>query len=124
MLEQANPVRGMKDRFGDENRRFQWITDNGARLASLYGFEQITTPILEYSQVFERTLGEDSDVVGKELYSFESKGGDRLTMRPEGTAGITRALISQKLHNELPQKYYYHGPMFRHERPQKGRLRQ
>ncbi|KAI1320803.1 hypothetical protein EDD11_009760 [Mortierella claussenii] len=122
--EQTNPVRGMKDRFGEENRRFQWITEKGARLASLYGFEQITTPILEYSQVFERTLGEDSDVVGKELYTFESKGGDRLTMRPEGTAGITRALISQKRHNELPQKYFYHGPMFRHERPQKGRLRQ
>ena len=74
--------------------------------------------------MFERTLGEDSDVVGKELYSFEDKGGHRLTMRPEGTAGITRALISQKLCQELPQKFYYFGPMFRHERPQKGRLRQ
>ncbi|KAF9129316.1 hypothetical protein BGW39_004272 [Mortierella sp. 14UC] len=84
----------------------------------------ITTPILEYSQVFERTLGDSSDVVGKELYSFEDKGGSRLTMRPEGTAGITRALISQKLYNDLPQKFYYTGPMFRHERPQKGRLRQ
>ncbi|KAG0253001.1 hypothetical protein BG011_006606 [Mortierella polycephala] len=114
----------MKDRFGSENARFNWITEKGAKLASLYGFDQITTPILEYSQVFERTLGDDSDVVGKELYSFEDKGGSRLTMRPEGTAGITRALISQKLYNESPQKYYYYGPMFRHERPQKGRLRQ
>ncbi|KAG0285011.1 hypothetical protein BGZ96_010670 [Linnemannia gamsii] len=123
-IEQSNPVRGMKDRFGDENKRFQWINDKGAKIASLYGFDQITTPILEYSQVFERTLGVSSDVVGKELYSFEDKGGSRLTMRPEGTAGITRALISQKLHNDLPQKFYYSGPMFRHERPQKGRLRQ
>ncbi|KAG0205268.1 hypothetical protein BGX28_003070 [Mortierella sp. GBA30] len=114
----------MKDRFGTDNARFNWITEKGAKLASLYGFDQITTPILEYSQVFERTLGDDSDVVGKELYSFEDKGGSRLTMRPEGTAGITRALISNKAYNELPQKYYYHGPMFRHERPQKGRLRQ
>ncbi|KAH7050412.1 histidyl-tRNA synthetase [Linnemannia elongata] len=122
--EQTNPVRGMKDRFGDENRRFQWINDKGAKIASLYGFDQVTTPILEYSQVFERTLGDSSDVVGKELYSFEDKGGSRLTMRPEGTAGITRALISQKLYNDLPQKFYYSGPMFRHERPQKGRLRQ
>ncbi|GJJ78822.1 histidyl-tRNA synthetase [Entomortierella parvispora] len=122
--EQTNPVRGMKDRFGEENRRFKWIVDRGAHLSNLYGFEQITTPILEYSRVFERTLGDDSDVVGKELYSFEDKGGSRLTMRPEGTAGITRALISQKQYTELPQKYYYHGPMFRHERPQKGRLRQ
>ncbi|KAG0373134.1 hypothetical protein BGX24_012098 [Mortierella sp. AD032] len=121
---QTNSVRGMKDRFGEENRRFQWINDKGAKIASLYGFDQITTPILEYSQVFERTLGDSSDVVGKELYSFEDKGGSRLTMRPEGTAGITRALISQKLYNDLPQKFYYSGPMFRHERPQKGRLRQ
>ncbi|KAG0050867.1 hypothetical protein BGZ83_004341 [Gryganskiella cystojenkinii] len=118
------PVRGMKDRFGEENRRFRWIVDKGASLSNLYGFEQINTPILEYSQVFERTLGDDSDVVGKELYSFEDKGGSRLTMRPEGTAGITRALISQQQYTELSQKYYYHGPMFRHERPQKGRLRQ
>ncbi|KAG0273092.1 hypothetical protein BGZ95_011110 [Linnemannia exigua] len=122
--EQTNPVRGMKDRFGEENRRFQWINDKGSKIASRYGFDQITTPILEYSQVFERTLGDSSDVVGKELYSFEDKGGSRLTMRPEGTAGITRALISQKLYNDLPQKFYYSGPMFRHERPQKGRLRQ
>ncbi|KAF9426022.1 hypothetical protein BGZ94_007009 [Podila epigama] len=122
--EQTNAVRGMKDRFGDENRRFQWIIEKGSRLASLYGFDQVSTPILEYAQVFERTLGDDSDVVGKELYTFEDKGGSRLTMRPEGTAGITRALISQKQYTDLPQKYYYSGPMFRHERPQKGRLRQ
>ncbi|KAG0239762.1 hypothetical protein BGW41_007477 [Actinomortierella wolfii] len=122
--DQANPVRGMKDRFGEENLRFQWITGKGAKLAGLYGFEQITTPILEYAQVFERTLGEDSDVVGKELYSFEDKGGSRLTMRPENTAPVVRALISHKKYNDLPQKYFYYGPMFRHERPQKGRLRQ
>ncbi|KAF8929394.1 histidyl-tRNA synthetase [Dissophora ornata] len=122
--EPAQAVKGMKDRFGDENRRFQWITEKGVRLANLYGFEQITTPILEYSKVFERTLGEDSDVVGKELYKFVDKGEDQLTMRPEGTAGITRALISQRLHHSLPQKYYYYGPMFRRERQQKGRLRQ
>ncbi|KAF9909626.1 hypothetical protein EC991_008284 [Linnemannia zychae] len=121
---QTNPVRGMKDRFGEDNRRFQWINDKGSKIARLYGFDQVTTPILEYSQVFERTLGDSSDVVGKELYSFEDKGGSRLTMRPEGTAGITRALISHKLYSDLPQKLYYSGPMFRHERPQKGRLRQ
>ncbi|KAF9973295.1 hypothetical protein BGZ73_003466 [Actinomortierella ambigua] len=122
--EKSNPVRGMKDRFGEENRRFQEITGTGAKLAALYGFEHITTPILEYSQVFERTLGDDSDVVGKELYSFEDKGGSRLTMRPENTASVVRAFISHQKYNELPQKYFYYGPMFRHERPQKGRLRQ
>ncbi|KAG0299752.1 hypothetical protein BGZ98_009795 [Dissophora globulifera] len=120
----TNAVKGMKDRFGDESQRFQLITEKGVRVASLYGYEQISTPILENSRVFERTLGEDSDVVGKELYSFVDKGGDRLTMRPEGTAGITRALIGQHLYHDLPQKYYYFGPMFRHERQQKGRLRQ
>ncbi|KAG0369420.1 hypothetical protein BGZ54_010006 [Gamsiella multidivaricata] len=114
----------MKDRFGDDIRRFQWINEKGARLASLYGFDQITTPILEHSNVFERTLGEDSDVVGKELYTFVDKGGDSLTLRPEGTAGITRSLISNNLCQELPRRFYYFGPMFRHERPQKGRLRQ
>ncbi|KAG0006990.1 hypothetical protein BGZ65_000380 [Modicella reniformis] len=114
----------MKDRLGEESRRFQWIIEQGTKLASLYGLEQISTPILESSQVFERTLGEDSDVVGKELYTFVDKGNNRLTMRPEGTAGIVRALITQNLANSLPQGYYYHGPMFRRERPQKGRLRQ
>ncbi|KAG0239813.1 hypothetical protein BGX31_002473 [Mortierella sp. GBA43] len=114
----------MKDRLGEENRRFRWIVGQGTKVATLYGFEQISTPILESSQVFERTLGEDSDVVGKELYTFVDKGNNKLTMRPEGTAGITRAFISQKLYSNLPQKYYYHGPMFRRERPQKGRLRQ
>lgn len=84
---------------------------------------KISTPILEFSQVFERTLGTDSDIVGKELYRFNDRNDD-LTLRPEGTAGIVRALISNSLDQELPQKYYYHGPMFRHEKPQKGRLRQ
>jgi len=74
--------------------------------------------------VFERTLGEDSDIIGKELYTFQDKSGDQLTMRPEGTAGAARALLSNNLTNSLPVKWYYHGSMFRHERPQKGRFRQ
>jgi histidyl-tRNA synthetase len=85
---------------------------------------QVATPILEHASVFERTLGEDSDIIGKELYTFQDKSGDQLTMRPEGTAGAARALLSNNLTNNLPVKWYYHGPMFRHERPQKGRFRQ
>ncbi|KAL1917163.1 uncharacterized protein VTP21DRAFT_4819 [Calcarisporiella thermophila] len=120
----SRPVRGMKDRLGAENAVYQHIYRTGSTVAELYDFEHISTPILEHAEVFERTLGDDSDIVGKELYKFVDKNGSTLTMRPEGTAGIARALISNKLVNTLPQKYYYYGPMFRHERPQKGRLRQ
>ncbi len=84
----------------------------------------MATPIFEFTDVFQRTLGDTSDIVTKEMYTFEDKGGDSLTLRPEGTAGIARAFISGGLQNELPLKCFYHGPMFRHERPQKGRLRQ
>ena len=86
---------------------------------------QITTPILEHSELFERTLGGDSDIVSKEMYTFVSPGSDeRITLRPEGTAGAIRAILNQTLGQPMPQKYHYHGPMFRRERPQKGRLRQ
>ena len=83
-----------------------------------------STPIFEATAVFARTLGETSDVVTKEMYSFEDRGGDSLTLRPEGTAGVCRALVSNGLTQTLPQKVFYAGPMFRYERPQKGRYRQ
>ncbi len=89
-----------------------------------YGYEEIATPIFEFTEVFKRTLGDTSDIVTKEMYTFEDKGGDEITLRPEGTAGIARALISGGLSQNLPLKYFYYGPMFRYERPQKGRLRQ
>ncbi|CAG8515488.1 10433_t:CDS:2 [Paraglomus occultum] len=120
----SRPVRGTHDRFGEENVRYKFIQQTAASVAELYCFEHFTTPILEFSHVFERTLGNDSDIVGKELYNFTDKGGDHLTLRPEGTAGIVRALLSNRLQYFLPQRLYYYGPMFRHERPQKGRLRQ
>jgi histidyl-tRNA synthetase len=82
------------------------------------------TPIFELSEVFSRTLGETSDVVTKEMFSFETKGGDKITLRPEGTAGICRSFISNGLQQEVPVKHFYYGPMFRYERPQKGRQRQ
>ncbi|MGE0748660.1 MAG: histidine--tRNA ligase, partial [Rhodospirillales bacterium] len=85
---------------------------------------EIATPIFEFADVFKRTLGDTSDIVTKEMYTFTDKGGDEITLRPEGTAGVVRALISGGLAQHLPLKYFYAGPMFRYERPQKGRLRQ
>ena len=94
------------------------------RTASLYGFDEWSTPIFEDTRVFARTLGDTSDVVTKEMYTFQDRGGDSLTLRPENTAGICRALVTAGLTQSLPQKIFYAGPMFRYERPQKGRYRQ
>ncbi|KAJ1951699.1 hypothetical protein EC988_003961 [Linderina pennispora] len=120
----VRPVRGMVDRLGLTHRKYEQITDAGRRAVESFGFQPITTPILEYSSIFERSLGQDSDVVGKELYKFQDSSSDWMTMRPEGTAAVVRAVIHNALTASLPQKLYYSGPMFRHERPQKGRLRQ
>src|SRR3546814_7182854 len=84
----------------------------------------MATPVFEFSQVFRRTLGDTSDIVTKEMYTFTDKGGDELTLRPENTAGVARCYISEGLAQYAPVKFFYAGPMFRHERPQKGRLRQ
>ena len=105
-------------------RRARHVTDTGRMIAERYGYEEAATPIFEFSDVFARTLGETSDIVTKEMYTFTDKGGDSATLRPEGTAGIARALISGGLSQNLPLKFFYAGPMFRYERPQKGRLRQ
>lgn len=118
------PVRGTHDLLPDEARRARHVTDTGRSIAECYGYEEAATPIFEFSEVFARTLGETSDIVTKEMYTFTDKGGDGITLRPEGTAGIARALISGGLSQNLPLKFFYAGPMFRYERPQKGRLRQ
>lgn len=118
------PVRGMHDLFGETIRRHRHVIETGRATAELYGYEEIATPILELTEVFQRTLGDTSDVVTKEMYTFEDRGGDRLTLRPENTAGVARAAISNGMLQSLPLKLFYAGPMFRYERPQKGRLRQ
>jgi histidyl-tRNA synthetase len=98
---------------------------DAARTASTrYGFQEMATPIFEFAEVFSRPLGESSDIVTKENYSFADRGGEILTLRPENTAGVVRAMISGGLTQSLPLKYFYAGPMFRYERPQKGRMRQ
>jgi len=118
------PVRGTHDLLPDEARRARHVIETSRRVAERYGYEEAATPIFEFSEVFARTLGETSDIVTKEMYTFNDKGGDKITLRPEGTAGIARALISGGLSQHLPLKFFYAGPMFRYERPQKGRLRQ
>lgn len=117
-------VRGTKDIFPDECEKFRFINNTAYLLARRYGYGEIQTPIFEFTDVFHKTLGETSDIVGKEMYTFTDRGGDSVTLRPEGTAGIARAFISEGLAQQIPLKYYYCGPMFRYERPQKGRQRQ
>ncbi len=118
------PIRGTADLIGEDARRHRHVIDTARAVAGTYGCDEWATPIFEATAVFARTLGETSDVVTKEMYSFTDRGGDSLTLRPEGTAGVCRALVSNGLTQTLPQKVFYAGPMFRYERPQKGRYRQ
>ena len=117
-------IRGMHDVYGSSFYKQKNIIEIFTKVASTFNFTPMQTPIIEYSDIFLRTLGNASDVVMKEMYSFLDKSNDSLTLRPEGTAGIARALISNGLTQKLPQRYFYYGPMFRYERPQQGRLRQ
>ena len=105
-------------------RRFRRVVETARAAAERYGYLEMATPIFEFSEVFKRTLGDTSDIVTKEMYTFTDKGGEQLTLRPENTAGVARAFISGGLSQHLPLKYFYAGPMFRYERPQKGRQRQ
>lgn len=118
------PVRGTHDLFGETIRRHRHVEATGREVAALYGYDEIATPIFEFTEVFQRSLGDTSDVVTKEMYTFEDRGGDSLTLRPENTAAVARAVVSNGLMQALPIKLFYAGPMFRYERPQKGRLRQ
>jgi histidyl-tRNA synthetase len=118
------PVRGTHDILPEEKRRHRAVVDTARDVAERFGYGEISTPIFEFSEVFKRTLGDTSDIVTKEMYSFTDRGGEMLTLRPEGTAGVARAMISGGLAQHLPLKFFYHGPMFRYERPQKGRMRQ
>ncbi|HSD35845.1 MAG TPA: histidine--tRNA ligase [Alphaproteobacteria bacterium] len=118
------PVRGTHDILPAEAARHRAVIETAREVALRYGHREMATPIFEFSEVFRRSLGDTSDVVTKEMYSFTDKGGEELTLRPEGTAGVARAVVSNGLAQELPLKFFYAGPMFRYERPQKGRMRQ
>lgn len=121
-----NALRGMKDLTFEESQRFVHIVTTAIGIAKKYGYNYIETPILEETKLFKRSVGESSDIVGKEMYQFEDKGGNDVCMRPEGTAGVVRAFVQAKLDRRQNEKFkfYYYGPMFRYERPQKGRLRE
>lgn len=123
-MSNLQPVRGTHDLLPEDRKRHRHVEDVAMATSALYGFEEMATPIFEFTDVFARTLGDTSDIVTKEMYTFETKGGDKITLRPEGTAGVARAFISNGLAQHVPVKVFYNGPMFRHERPQKGRQRQ
>jgi histidyl-tRNA synthetase len=118
------PARGTQDLLPNTMRRHRRVSDIARRLANLYGFAEIATPIFEFTEVFARPIGEHTDIVSKEMYTFTDRGGDELTLRPENTAGVVRAVLSNGLTQSTPLKFFYSGPMFRYERPQKGRFRQ
>jgi histidyl-tRNA synthetase len=120
-----NPLRGMKDLAGSDAAKFNYFLEVASSVAKRYGYSYLETPILEDTALFKRSVGESSDIVNKEMYQFTDKGGNDVCMRPEGTAGVVRYFVSNKLDRAGGKyRYYYHGPMFRYERPQKGRLRE
>ena len=118
------PIRGMQSLLGEEADRFHAVIAAFDRVRRLYGFKRVEVPVLEPTAVFARTMGETTDVVSKEMYSFEDRSGDAVTLRPEFTAGIARAYLSEGWQQYAPLKVATHGPAFRYERPQKGRFRQ
>ena len=114
----------MKDLFGEELNKHQYLSQIFRKLCIFYNYEEIATPLVEHIQIFNRSLGETSDIVSKEMYNFTDQGDDHLVLRPEGTAALARAYISNNFQQKLLNKYFYIGSMFRRERPQSGRLRQ
>jgi histidyl-tRNA synthetase len=122
---QIQAPKGMKDILPEDQKYFNYIQKKSEQLLGYYGFEKIDTPIVESADLFLRTAGETSDMVSKEMYTFKTKGGDMLALRPEGTAGVARAYIENGMNvRPQPVKLYYSGPVFRHDQPQYGRYRQ
>ncbi|MGH7097953.1 MAG: histidine--tRNA ligase [Stellaceae bacterium] len=118
------PVRGTQDLLPEMARRHRRVVETARATAELYGYAEMATPIFEFTEVFARPIGEASDIVTKEMYTFADRGGEEVTLRPEATAGIVRAVLSNGLVQQAPLKFFTSGPMFRYERPQKGRFRQ
>ena len=124
MSKQIQPVRGMNDVLPTEIGAWQHLERVGREVFEAYGYEEVRVPIVEHTELFRRSIGEYTDIVEKEMYTFQDLGGDSLTLRPEATAGIARAVISNGLLRGARHKFWCLGPIFRHERPQKGRYRQ
>lgn len=117
-------VRGTRDILGEDYLKYQHLNQRAFEILPLYGYQGIETPLFESTALFQRGLGETSDIVSKEMYTFPDRNNELLTLRPEGTASVARAILQAGLTQTLPQKLFYTGPMFRYERPQKGRYRQ
>ena len=118
-------IRGVKDIMPDEIEKWRWVENKANQVFKRYGFKEIRLPIFEKTKLFSRGIGETTDIVEKEMYTFEDRGGEKVTLRPEGTASVVRAFIEHKMYTmQTVQKFYYLGPMFRYERPQAGRFRQ
>ena len=121
----VNILKGMKDRYFEDAKKYDFIVKTAKDIFEKYGYERIITPILEETELFRRGVGDETDVVSKEMYDFKDKGNRDVTMRPEGTAGVVRAYLEAGLHKSDPiVKWYYNGPMYRYEAPQKGRFRE
>ncbi|MDE2560721.1 MAG: histidine--tRNA ligase [Sphingomonadales bacterium] len=123
-VETPQAIRGTQDIFGADAEAFAFVVETFERVRKLYRFRRVEMPVFEKTAVFSRSLGETTDVVSKEMYSFEDRGGESLTLRPEFTAGIARAFLTDGWQQYAPLKVATHGPLFRYERPQKGRYRQ
>lgn len=118
-------LKGMKDIYFKDVEKYEYIVNTAKDVFEKYGYERIITPIIEEIDLFKRSVGDETDVVSKEMYDFEDKGGRHIALRPEGTAGVVRAYLESKLYKSTPNvKWYYHGPMYRYEAPQKGRYRE
>ena len=123
-MEKIKTIKGTHDLFDEDSQIYDLVVKVAELTCCSFNYQKMITPIIEKSNVFQKTLGESSDVVSKEMYTFLDIGGESITLRPEGTAPITRAIISNSLYERINQRFYYFGPMFRRERPQSGRLRQ
>ena len=124
MEKKINTVKGTKDLLGNDLIMHNFVCDTFSNLCESKNFQQISTPIIENSKVFKKTLGTSSDIILKEMYNFVDQGGEEIVLRPEGTAAVSRAIVTNAIQDNLNKKFYYYGPMFRREKPQSGRLRQ
>ena len=123
-MSKLQPVKGTRDILPEDWSKYLEINESFIKVGRLFGFSMVEIPVFEFTRVFSRSLGDATDIVTKEMYTFEDKGGEQITLRPEGTAGLVRAFLSNGLTRSTPVKFLYSGPMFRYERPQKGRYRQ
>ena len=124
MAKLVQPIRGMNDILPEQNPGWAAVESTAAAIFDAYGYQRIRIPVVERTELYRRSIGESTDIVAKEMYSFDDRNGDNLTLRPEATAGIVRAGLTHGLFHNQQQKLWCSGPMFRHERPQKARYRQ